>query len=113
MIFFEKQGLHPLPAPANQMAIDAPLNTWERVIPSPMWLMHSDLVGYETLGRLWQWLKGSSGEPGQECFGRQIEVCAIKASGVNQLRNFVPQQVYPAPPEKRFRNGGAMKVMPQ
>ena len=66
MIFFEKQGLRPLPAPANQMAIDAPLNPWERVIPSPMWLMHSDRVGYETLGRLWQWLKGSSGEPGQE-----------------------------------------------
>ncbi|MCK6872728.1 envelope biogenesis factor ElyC [Enterobacter roggenkampii] len=66
MIFFEKQSLHPLPAPANQMAIDAPLNPWERVIPSPMWLMHSDRVGYETLGRLWQWLKGSSGEPGQE-----------------------------------------------
>ena len=66
MIFFEKQGLHPLPAPANQMAINAPLNPWERVIPSPMWLMHSDRVGYETLGRLWQWLKGSSDEPGQE-----------------------------------------------
>lgn len=66
MIFFEKQGLHPLPAPANQMAINAPLNPWERVIPSPMWLMHSDRVGYETLGRVWQWLKGSSGEPGQE-----------------------------------------------
>ena len=58
--------LHPLPAPANQMAINAPLNPWERVIPSPMWLMHSDRVGYETLGRLWQWLKGSSDEPGQE-----------------------------------------------
>ncbi|MCV5991638.1 envelope biogenesis factor ElyC, partial [Klebsiella pneumoniae] len=28
--------------------------------------MHSDRVGYETLGRVWQWLKGSSGEPGQE-----------------------------------------------
>ncbi len=66
MIFFEKQGLHPLPAPANQMAITAPLNPWERIIPSPIWLMHSDRVGYETLGRLWQWLKGSSGEPGQE-----------------------------------------------
>ncbi len=38
----------------------------ERAIPSPVWLMHSDRVGYETLGRVWQWLKGSSGEPGQE-----------------------------------------------
>lgn len=66
MIFFEHAGLHPLPAPANQLAVSAPLNPWERAIPSPAWLMHSDRVGYETLGRLWQWMKGSSGEPGQE-----------------------------------------------
>ena len=66
MIFFQHVGLHPLPAPANQLAIVSPLNPWERIIPSPVWLMHSDRVGYETLGRLWQWLKGSSGEPGQE-----------------------------------------------
>ncbi|KFD19240.1 envelope biogenesis factor ElyC [Yokenella regensburgei] len=65
MIFFQHAGLHPLPAPANQMAIDSPLNPWERAIPSPLWLMHSDRVGYETLGRIWQWLKGSSGEPGE------------------------------------------------
>jgi uncharacterized SAM-binding protein YcdF (DUF218 family) len=65
MIFFRHVGLHPLPAPANQLAIDSPLNPWERLIPSPVWLMHSDRVGYETLGRIWQWLKGSSGEPGQ------------------------------------------------
>lgn len=66
MVFFQQAGLHPLPAPANQLAINAPLNLWERIIPSPAWLMHSDRAGYETLGRLWQWLKGSSGEPGQE-----------------------------------------------
>ncbi|QMI04765.1 envelope biogenesis factor ElyC [Citrobacter sp. RHB25-C09] len=66
MIFFQHAGLNPLPAPANQLAIDSPLNPWERVIPSPFWLMHSDRVGYETLGRTWQWLKGISGEPGEE-----------------------------------------------
>ena len=66
MIFFQQEGLNPLPAPANQLAIDSPLNPWERAIPSPVWLMHSDRVGYETLGRIWQWLKGSSGEPRQE-----------------------------------------------
>lgn len=66
MIFFRHAGLHPLPAPANQLAISSPLNPWERVIPSPVWLMHSDRVGYETLGRIWQWLKGSSDEPGQQ-----------------------------------------------
>jgi uncharacterized SAM-binding protein YcdF (DUF218 family) len=65
MIFFRNAGLHPLPAPANQLAIDSPLNPWERIIPSPVWLMHSDRVGYETLGRIWQWLKGSD-EPGNQ-----------------------------------------------
>ncbi|CAM6224394.1 envelope biogenesis factor ElyC [Citrobacter sedlakii] len=66
MIFFQRVGLDPLPAPANQLAIDSPLNPWEYALPSPVWLMHSDRVGYETLGRIWQWLKGLSGEPGQE-----------------------------------------------
>ncbi|KNC91082.1 hypothetical protein GM30_00130 [Trabulsiella odontotermitis] len=66
MIFFQHAGLNPLPAPANQLAITSPLNPWERAIPSPVWLMHSDRVGYETLGRVWQWLKGVSGEPGEE-----------------------------------------------
>ncbi len=66
MIFFQQEGLNPLPAPANQLAIDSPLNPWERAIPSPVWLMHSDRVGYETLGRIRQWLKGPSGEPRQE-----------------------------------------------
>jgi uncharacterized SAM-binding protein YcdF (DUF218 family) len=65
MIFFQNAGLHPLPAPANQLAIESPLNPWERIIPSPVWLMHSDRVGYETLGRIWQWLKGPSGNPGK------------------------------------------------
>ncbi|HHK9457745.1 TPA: envelope biogenesis factor ElyC [Escherichia coli] len=46
MIFFQQEGLNPLPAPANQLAIDSPLNPWERAIPSPVWLMHSDRVGY-------------------------------------------------------------------
>ncbi|HDT0415844.1 TPA: envelope biogenesis factor ElyC [Klebsiella michiganensis] len=66
MLFFRRAGLTPLPAPANQLAIESPLNPWERAIPSPVWLMHSDRVGYETLGRIWQWLKGSSGELGQD-----------------------------------------------
>ncbi|SQI89181.1 membrane Protein [Klebsiella oxytoca] len=42
MIFFRRAGLAPLPAPANQLAIESPLNPWERAIPSPVWLMHSD-----------------------------------------------------------------------
>lgn len=66
IIFFQHQGLNPLPAPANQMAITSALNPWERVIPSPLWLMHSERASYETIGRIWQWLKGVSGEPGDE-----------------------------------------------
>ncbi len=62
MIFFQHVGLHPLPAPANQLAVTSPLNL--NGYPLPVWLLHSDRVGYETLGRVWQWLKGSSGEPG-------------------------------------------------
>ncbi|MCT4701122.1 envelope biogenesis factor ElyC [Enterobacteriaceae bacterium H20N1] len=65
VIFFRNAGLNPVPAPANQMAIESPLNPWERIIPSPLWLMHSERVSYETLGRAWQWLKGISGNPGE------------------------------------------------
>ncbi|MGV3344847.1 envelope biogenesis factor ElyC [Enterobacteriaceae bacterium LUAb1] len=57
MIFFRSQGLHPLPAPANQLAIDSPLNGWESVLPSPLWLNHSERAWYESLGRAWQSLK--------------------------------------------------------
>ena len=87
MIFFQQEGLNPLPAPANQLAIDSPLNPWERAIPSPVWLMHSDRVGYETLGRIWQWLKGSSGEPRQE--------------------------IQPTPPDERLRHWRALQVTPE
>lgn len=54
MIYFQRQGLHPFPAPANQLAISTPLNPWEHAIPAPVWLQHSDRVVYERLGRLWQ-----------------------------------------------------------
>mgnify|MGYP000899673643 FL=1 len=66
MIFFRHAGLNPLPAPANQLAVESTLNPWERAIPSPFWLMHSERAIYETLGRIWQWLKGASGDPGQD-----------------------------------------------
>lgn len=64
MIFFHRQGLQPIPAPANQLAITSALPIFERIIPSPIWLMHSDRAAYETLGRLWQWMKADS-QPGQ------------------------------------------------
>uniref|UniRef100_A8GCI5 Envelope biogenesis factor ElyC n=1 Tax=Serratia proteamaculans (strain 568) TaxID=399741 RepID=A8GCI5_SERP5 len=59
MRFFEAKGLHPIPAPANQLAISSQLNIWDRVVPSAMFLGHSERAWYETLGSLWQRLKGS------------------------------------------------------
>jgi len=60
MIFFQRQGLHPWPAPANQLAVTSPLNLWERALPNSFWLGHSERAWYESLGRLWQWLKPQS-----------------------------------------------------
>lgn len=58
--FFQARGLTPIPAPANQMAITSALNPWEKVFPSAYYLSHSERAWYETLGRLWQSLKGTS-----------------------------------------------------
>ncbi len=69
MIFFQQQGLNPLPAPANQLAITSPLNFWERAVPSPVWLGHSDRAIYEWLGRSWQALTSGnapSAKPGNQ-----------------------------------------------
>ncbi|MGA7587130.1 MAG: envelope biogenesis factor ElyC [Rouxiella badensis] len=59
MVFFQQQGLAPIPAPANQLAIDSPLNLWEKVLPQSLYLSHSERAWYETLGRLWQKLTGN------------------------------------------------------
>lgn len=69
MLYFQQVGLQPWPAPANQLAIASPLNLWERVLPSSFWLGHSERALYESIGRMWQWLKqpeASSGEPRQQ-----------------------------------------------
>jgi uncharacterized SAM-binding protein YcdF (DUF218 family) len=63
MRFFQSQGLAPIPAPANQLAIVSPLNPWERVMPSPLWLGHAERAWYESLGRLWQKITGVSDAP--------------------------------------------------
>lgn len=56
--FFQAQGVHPIPTPANQLAITSALNPWERIFPSAQYLSHSERAWYETLGRIWQWMKG-------------------------------------------------------
>ena len=60
MAFFRHQGLTPIAVPANQMAIDSPLNGWEKALPAPMWLSHSERAVYEGLGTLWQRLNGKN-----------------------------------------------------
>ena len=62
---FDARGLHPIPAPANQLAVTTPLHSWEKTIPSAYYLSHSERVWYEGLGRLWQSVKTSDNE-GQE-----------------------------------------------
>ncbi|UPT56195.1 envelope biogenesis factor ElyC [Dickeya zeae] len=61
--FFQARGLHPIPAPANQLAITSPLNPWERVFPSALYLSHSERAWYEGLGLIWQQMKGVTPQP--------------------------------------------------
>lgn len=56
MLYFQRYGLQPVAAPANQLAINSPLNLWEQAIPAAIWLQHSERAVYEALGRMWQWL---------------------------------------------------------
>ena len=60
VVFFQQQGLHPWPAPANQMAMDSPLSLREQLIPSAYWLGHSERAIYEWIGQLWQRIKQAS-----------------------------------------------------
>ncbi|WP_145558861.1 envelope biogenesis factor ElyC [Yersinia mollaretii] len=68
--FFTAIGLHPIPAPANQLAITTPLHSWERIIPAAVYLGHSERVWYETLGLMWQKLNG--GESNENSDGNKI-----------------------------------------
>ncbi|ALV92823.1 MULTISPECIES: envelope biogenesis factor ElyC [Pantoea] len=68
MHFFQSAGMNPIAAPANQLAITSPISAWDRILPSPLWLSHSERAIYETLGQIWQRLRGddlNSAEPGQ------------------------------------------------
>ncbi|MDC9593825.1 envelope biogenesis factor ElyC [Xenorhabdus sp. IM139775] len=58
--FFEQRGLHPIAGPANQLAITTPLYPWEKYIPSPYYLSHTERAWYETLGQIWQAIKPAS-----------------------------------------------------
>ncbi|RLM20001.1 hypothetical protein BIY29_15890 [Brenneria alni] len=77
--FFQAQGLNPIPAPANQMAITTALNPWEKVFPSAYYLSHSERAWYEILGRIWQSLKGIS--PAQDTPDKQGRVDIHSSQG--------------------------------
>ncbi len=66
MRFFKAKLLRPISAPANHLAISSPFNTWQRVMPSSMFLSHSEHAWYETLGSLWQRLIGTDEAGGDE-----------------------------------------------
>ncbi|MBD2814048.1 envelope biogenesis factor ElyC [Xenorhabdus sp. Flor] len=58
--FFEQRGMHPVPGPANQLAVTTPLYGWEKYIPSSYYFSHTERAWYETLGKIWQAIKPSS-----------------------------------------------------
>lgn len=62
MNFFVAKGLNPIPAPANQLAITTPLQSWERAIPAAVYLGHSERAWYETLGLMWQKLTANKND---------------------------------------------------
>ncbi|EKT62082.1 envelope biogenesis factor ElyC [Providencia burhodogranariea] len=63
---FTKRGMHPLPAPANQLAIKSALNPWEKYIPSASYLSHSERAWYELLGSIWFSLKPDNTQKSQD-----------------------------------------------
>ncbi|HGJ5898245.1 envelope biogenesis factor ElyC [Arsenophonus apicola] len=61
--FFVAKNLHPITAPANQLAITSPLQPWERFFPSAYYFSHSERAWYEFLGSIWQAIKINNNQP--------------------------------------------------
>ncbi|MFV8889799.1 envelope biogenesis factor ElyC [Proteus mirabilis] len=57
--FFLARGMHPIVAPANQLAITTPLHPWEKYTPSAYYFQHSERAWYEFIGSIWQTIKPS------------------------------------------------------
>ncbi|OUS31420.1 hypothetical protein A9Q98_03100 [Thalassotalea sp. 42_200_T64] len=58
MAYFEKQGVTPIPAPTGFYVKDVDSNMpFLEYFPQPNELEKSQIAWYETLGRIWQWLK--------------------------------------------------------
>ncbi|AHF74301.1 Membrane Protein Functionally coupled to the MukBEF Chromosome Partitioning Mechanism [Candidatus Sodalis pierantonius str. SOPE] len=137
MGFFTAAGLKPLPVPANQLAIESPLQPQEKILPSPLWLGHSERVWYETLGQAWQRLLGIADRPGRPSMlspsccqpraplasalvqprdqfaSRAHEQVVVQLAGVNIARRRLPDGVQPASAKKRLRHRRAAEIMKQ
>ncbi|SET01086.1 envelope biogenesis factor ElyC [Thorsellia anophelis] len=51
---FELEGLSPIPAPANQLAMTNNMPFWEKWFPSALYLSHFERVWSELMGQGWQ-----------------------------------------------------------
>lgn len=58
MRLFADNGMHPIPAPANQLTSDGHANFWETYFPAASYLERSERAWYELLGEWWLTLKG-------------------------------------------------------
>lgn len=63
IVMFEARGMHPFPAPANQLAINSPLSPWEKYVPSSFYFSHSERAWYELIGSIWYFLKPDNTQP--------------------------------------------------
>lgn len=61
--FFLARNMHPITAPANQLAITSPLQPWERFFPSAYYFSHSERAWYEFIGSVWQAIKINNSQP--------------------------------------------------
>lgn len=61
--FFIARNMHPITAPANQLAITSPLQPWEKFFPSIYFFSHSERAWYEFIGSIWQSIKIDNTHP--------------------------------------------------
>nr|WP_222703446.1 hypothetical protein [Candidatus Arsenophonus triatominarum] len=61
--FFIARNMHPITAPANQLAITSPLQSWEKFFPSIYFFPHSERAWYEFIGSIWQSIKIDNTQP--------------------------------------------------
>ncbi len=56
---FAENGMHPIPAPANQLSSEGKGNFWEQYLPAAAYIERSERAWYELLGEWWLTLKSA------------------------------------------------------